>query len=296
MEKDTIIKIALTAVLAVYLVFALAMTGAAERADHYTRLSIAVADSIGSGFVSDSDVSQECGDLYSIISSTSREKIDLNALEQTITSMPVVETANVAALCDGSLHISVSPMVPVARVFDPTGHSYYINAKGKRVLADARYHVDVPVVVGNFDSSTMKAESLLPMLSHIAADPTLNALVSTVTTTPKGDIVIVPVIRGQVINFGDTANVADKFTRLKTFYTEVLPVKGWNTYDTISVKWARQVVASRRDKSLGHIALPTVESEFDFIDDIATMTPDDGGFVEEANASVKHLNFIPIIP
>ena len=277
-------------VLAVYLVFALAMTGAAERADHYSRLSITVADSIGSGFVSDTDVSMECGDLYSLISSTTRENLDLNALEQAITTMPVVETANVASLCDGSLHINVSPMVPVARVFDPTGHSYYINAKGKRVLADARYHVDVPVVIGNFDSSKMKAEALLPMLSHIAKDPTLNALVSTVTTTPKGDIVIVPVIRGQVINFGDTSNVADKFSRLKTFYTEVLPVKGWNTYDTISVKWAKQIVASRRVKSLGHIALPTVESEFDFIDDIATMTPDDEGFVDDANFTASKPN------
>ena len=277
-------------VLALYLVFALAMTGAAERADHYTRLSITVADSIGSGFVSDTDVSMECGDLYSLISSTTRENLDLNALEQAITTMPVGETANVASLCDGSLHINVSPMVPVARVFDPTGHSYYINAKGKRVLADARYHVDVPVVIGNFDSSKMKAEALLPMLSHIAKDPTLNALVSTVKTTPKGDIVIVPVIRGQVINFGDTSNVADKFSRLKTFYTEVLPVKGWNTYDTISVKWAKQIVASRRVKSLGHIALPTVESEFDFIDDIATMTPDAEGFVDDANFTASKPN------
>lgn len=296
MEKDTIIKIALTAVLAVYLVFALAMTGAAERNDRYSGLSIAVADSIGSGFVSDSDVAQECGDLYNLIRTTSREAIDLNSLEQTIMSMPVVESANVMSLCDGSLHISVSPMVPVARVFDPTGHSYYINASGKRVIANARYHVDVPVVVGNFDASTVKPEALLPMLSHIAADPTLNALVSTVTTSGKGDIIIVPVIRGQVINFGDTTNVADKFNRLKTFYKEVMPVKGWNTYDTISVKWAQQVVASRRDKSLGSLSLATEESEFDFIDDIATMTSDETGIIDDdvaANQKSK-LNFIPI--
>ncbi|MDE5567179.1 MAG: cell division protein FtsQ/DivIB [Muribaculaceae bacterium] len=290
MEKDTIIKIALTAVLAVYLVFALAMTGAAERADRYNGLSIAVADSIGSGFVSDSDVAQECGDLYNLIRTSSRENIDLNALEQTILSMPVVENANVMSLCDGSLHISVSPMVPVARVFDPTGHSYYINASGKRVMANARYHVDVPVVVGNFDASTVKPEALLPMLSHIAADPTINALVSTVTLSKKGDIILVPVIRGQVINFGDTANVADKFARLKTFYTEAMPVKGWNTYDTISVKWARQVVASRRDKSLGTLSLATQDSEFDFIDDISTMTSDDAGFIEDDTTTHKSKN------
>lgn len=275
MEKDTIIKIALTAVLGVYLVFALAMTGAAERSDSYSGLTISVSDSIGSGFVSELDIASECGDLYKLISATTRDKIDLNELEHRILDMPVVERANVAALSDGSLRIDVSPMVPVARVFDPSGKSYYINSSGKRVMANARYHVDVPVVVGKFDSTTMKAESLLPMLSYIAADPTLNALVSTVTLSPRGDIVIIPVIRGQVINFGDNSAISDKFARLKTFYSDVLPVKGWNTYDTISVKWAGQVVASRRDKSLGQLALHTEESDFDMIDDISTMMTSD---------------------
>ena len=32
------------------------------------------------------------------------------------------------------------------------------------------------------------------------------------------------------------------------FYREVLPVKGWNYYDTISVKWRGRVVATRREK------------------------------------------------
>ncbi len=215
MEKDTIIKIALTTVLAVYLVFALALTGTAERADRFSGVSINVVDSIGSGFVSDDDVARECGDIYSLIASVSRSEIDIDELEHRILDMPVVECANVASLCDGSLKIDVSPMVPVARVFDPSGQSYYINASGKRVVANARYHVDVPVVIGNFDSARIRAEQLLPMLSHIAADPTLNALVSTVTISDRGDIIIVPVIRGQVVNFGDTGSVKDKFDRLK---------------------------------------------------------------------------------
>lgn len=287
MEKDTVIKIALTAVLSVYLVFALALTGSAERSDYYTNLNINVIDSIGSGFVTKDDVDKECDGLYSIIAASPRAAINLQELESRILDMPVVEHVNVSTLCDGSLHIDVSPMVPVARVFDPTGKSYYINACGKRVNADARYHVDVPVVIGNFDTGRIRAAHLLPMLSHIAADPTLNALVSTVTLSKKGDILIIPVIRGQIINFGDNDNVSDKFARLKAFYTEVMPRKGWNTYDTISVKWAGQIVASHREKSLGQLNLHTEESEFDFIDDLSTMTPDADGFVDDSPTAIS---------
>lgn len=283
MEKDTVIKIALTALLAVYLVFALAMTGMAERADHYSGLHIEVEDSLGSGFVTKDDVIRECGNLNDIILSSPRSEINLAEIEELLLEMPVVERANVATLNDGSLMIDVQPMIPVARIFEPGGNSYYINSTGKSVVANARYHVDVPIVVGNLAASGIDPVSLLPMLSYIKDDLTLNALVSTVTVNAKGDIVIIPVIRGQVINMGNTSDFDDKFNRLKTFYTEVMPIKGWNTYDTISVKWAGQVVASKRDKSLGLISLHTEDSDFDFIDDISTMIPDEDGFIDEDN-------------
>lgn len=280
MEKDTVIKIALTAVLAVYLVFALAMTGNAGAAEPYTELRITVADSLGSGFVTRDDVIRECEGLIKNITTVPRGQVDLGVLEKRLLEMPVIERANVAALNDGSLRIDVSPMVPVARVFSPDGASYYINASGKRVSATARYHVDVPIVAGNFNAGHRQAADLLPMLSYIASDPTANALVSAVAVADNDDIMLIPVIRGQVINFGDTASVADKFSRLKAFYAQAMPVKGWNTYDTISVKWDGQVVASRREKSLGQLGLAAEDSEFDLVDDTETMLPDEDGFVE----------------
>ena len=42
--------------------------------------------------------------------------------------------------------------------------------------------------------------------------------------------------------------IENKFARLKTMYKDVLPVKGWTYYDTISVKWRGQVVATRFKK------------------------------------------------
>ena len=55
-------------------------------------------------------------------------------------------------------------------------------------------------------------------------------------------------IKGHVINFGDTTMIENKFSRIKTIYKDVFPEKGWDYYDTISVKWNGQVVATRRKK------------------------------------------------
>ncbi len=281
MEKDTIIKIALSAVLAVYLVFALALTGNAERADHYSGLDIHVADSLGTNFVTADDIARECSDVFNEINTMAKADIDLNRLEQRLCGLPVVEHANVSSLNDGRLRIDIEPLLPVARVFTPMGDSYYINSSGKRVMATARYHVDVPIVAGDFDSRHISPADLLPMLSYIAGDPTANALVSTVALDKNGDIIVVPVIRGQIINMGDTADISGKFDRLKTFYAKVMPIKGWNTYDTISVKWAGQIVASRRDKTLGNPYLNTEDEVFDLIDDAETMLTDEDGYIDE---------------
>ena len=280
MEKKTIIKLVMTVVLAVYLVVAMSMTRSRSLSDVYGGLDIVVADSLNTRFVSAADISRECGGLTSRIDSVVRGSLDINDLERRLARMPEIERANVAELNNGRLLVEVTPMIPIARVFEPSGRSYYINTEGKRVAADVRYHVDVPVVVGRFDAGE-PASRLLPILRYVASDPTLNALVSTVTTDSRGDIFVVPVIRGHVVNLGDTSLIANKFDRLKVFYREVMPVKGWNFYDTVSVKWRGQIVASRREKKLGDIALDTRESEFDFIDDVETMSPENEGFADE---------------
>ena len=100
----------------------------------------------------------------------------------------------------------------------------------------------------------------------------------------RGDIIIVPTIRGHVVNFGDTSMVADKFDRLRRFYRGVMPTVGWETYDTLAVKWRGRVVATRRNKALGASMLSAVVEEFDDIDDHDTMrTPLHGGDSTQTN-------------
>lgn len=268
-RRSTIIMSILSLALVAYICFALPATARMARADKFNGCEINVADSARTGFVTVADVSQECGGILSWIGDRPIAHVDLNKLEQTLRRCDKIEQVNVCVLNNGTLHIDVQPMQPVARVFDGRA-SYYINAEGKRISADPRYHVDVPVVVGHF-SERYPAARLLPLLHHIASHPDLDALVSTVRQEPNGDIIIIPAIRGHVVNFGDTARVDDKFRRLSVFYRKVMPVCGWETYDTLAVKWSGQVVATRRNKALGETHLHARLEEFDDIDDHDTM-------------------------
>ena len=269
-DRYPLLAFALTCILGGYLCFAIPATDSMAAKDKFTGCEIAIVDSLNTGFVNQAELSQDCGDIMQWITERSREDLDIGLLEQQLRSSDKVEKVNVHILNNGVLAIDVLPMSPVARVFAENS-SYYINESGKRISADPRYHVDVPVVVGHF-TDEMPPARLLPLLGYIASRPELDALVSTVKQSQNGDIIIVPTLRGHVINFGDTALMADKFNRIYEFYRQVMPIRGWETYDTLSVKWRGQVIGVRRDKTLGRSSLASQIEEFDDIDDSETMT------------------------
>ena len=172
--------------------------------------------------------------------------IDTRQIERYLESQPRFESVECNITSDGMLNISVVPMVPEIRVFEDT-ISYYINKEGKKMPSKASYFVDVPVVSGHF-TNDFKPSDLLPVTRFIASDPMLSTLVGMVKGDGPDNIILIPRIQGHVINFGDTNRLQEKRDALKTVYKKVLPYKGWQEYDTISLKFKGQVVATRRNK------------------------------------------------
>lgn len=233
---------------------------------------IQVIDSAEQKFVTVAELRNELGRLPMTARLSHVESINTDSLERELRVIDKIESVKVKRLTDGTIHIIVEPMRPVARVFDGE-KSYYINKDGKRISAEARYHIDVPVIAGHFDDSLMTAASVLPLVYYINKSERWSKLVSMIKVDSPRDILIVPAVRGLVFNLGDLDNLPGKFARLERMISEVLPSKGWNVYDTLSVKWNGQVVATRR---LKHTADTTAESEeVRENDDMETMTVGD---------------------
>ena len=150
----------------------------------------------------------------------------------------------------GQLKVEIVPMIPAIRVFD-NGKSYYVNKDGKIIDSNAEFFVDVPIVAGHF-TKDFRPQSILPVVRFVSADSTLSSLTGMFVARDIHNILLVPRIRGHVVNFGDTTRLDEKRRALLTAYRRILPYKGWETYDTISVKFKGQIVASRRDKKPLH--------------------------------------------
>ncbi len=175
------------------------------------------------------------------------DQIDTRAIERYLDNLNTFETVNCMVSGAGTIHIQVSPMIPVMRVFFGDS-SYYINKDGKTIASNAEFFSDVPVVSGNFNHR-FRPQDVLPLVRFVESDSIMSDLTSMIVANSPHNLLIVPKVTGHVVNFGDTTRLLDKRNALLLFYHRVMPHKGWELYDTISVKYRGQVIATRRDKT-----------------------------------------------
>ena len=199
-------------------------------------------------FVTKEGVVQKLGKTADKIKHTPIAELNIEKLERQLSQDNSFENVECYISSDNKLQIDIVPMIPEIRVFSPDGKSYYINKDGKRIDTGNEFFMDVPVVTGNFDQK-FPAKNILPVTRHIAADDYLKNLITMIEVKSATNILLYPCIKGQVINIGDTTELTKKFDNLTLFYRKVMNHKGWETYDTISVKFRNQIVATRRDKS-----------------------------------------------
>lgn len=250
MTKKGVIRCLLSVVLMCYLAFALFIANDMAAHEMCAGIDIKVhQDDESRNFVTPGEVRNLLDEWKLDEVRRPLSSINLQEIEDRLNGVVNIERATAQRLANRKVRISVTPMKPVARVFDRNG-SYYINQSGKRLTANHRFRLDVPVITGHFDSSH-NVVSLIPLVERLSTDPAWNAIVAQISVDPYShDVILVPMIRGHVVNLGDTADIDDKLARVMLMYHKVLPLKGWNYYDTICVKWGGQVVATRRQKKI----------------------------------------------
>lgn len=259
-------KVILSIILALYLLVALTVAGREPDTDVCSGVNIEVLDPDGTPdpthFVTAAELARELDNLPDHARGLPMTGINTHALRERLLQLDKIEDAEVTRYTDGSIRIKAYPMVPVARIFDGD-RSYYVNRIGKRITASARYHKSVPVIQGRFDPSDtlFTPLSLMPLIDYIAADSVWNSYISMIQVKSPRDIILIPVIRDHVINIGSPTDFDSKFTRLRRFYAEVLPHQGWEKYDTISLKWRGQIVATKRDHKAPDLPLASLDED-----------------------------------
>ena len=240
-----------------------------SRGEECTSIEVQVVNADSTSFVTPQGVLNDLKDQGIKLVGKRMGDIDASDIEEALRLSPYLESADIVKCQDGKVLIRVSQLVPVFRVFDGES-SYYVNRAGKHMAATNFYHSDVPVVQGHF-TRKYPPTRLLPLIDYVEKDSLLHSLVTMFIVRDSNDIILVPDISGHVVNIGNVTGLENKFAKLKLFYSEVMPKRGWNTFDTISVKWNHQVVATRRAKAVQQVVVDAPDDD-EQAPDIETMT------------------------
>ena len=82
----------------------------------------------------------------------------------------------------------------------------------------------------------------LSLISFINKDEFLKAQICEVWVDEKGELTLYPQVTKTKILFGSCEDYESKCEKIKLFYKQILPRKGWNSYETVNVKFNDQIV------------------------------------------------------
>ncbi len=144
----------------------------------------------------------------------------------------------------GSLIVDVEQRDPVFRVI--SGNSdYYMDEDGVLISGTQKYAAHVLLATGNIQKDFAR-ESLLPFVQYISTDEFWKAQIKQIYVENDGELILVPLIGDQRIEFGKAENIKAKLRNLKALYDQEFPQVGWDYYKTISLKYNNQVVCTKR--------------------------------------------------
>ncbi len=178
------------------------------------------------------------------------ENLSLKILENRLKNHKFVSNTEVSTDFQGNLFVSITQSKPIARILRQDGPGAYVSNIGQVLPLSEKYTARVVLLSGDYTrklwldnlEETPYGQQLLELLLYIDQDPFWKAQIAEVSINRNGDIRLYPQVTRQVVEFGKAENIEEKFKKLMIFYTRILPAKGWNTYDRVSLKYSNQIV------------------------------------------------------
>ncbi len=90
--------------------------------------------------------------------------------------------------------------------------------------------------------TTEEGKPYIELIKYIDEDKFWKAQIAQISVDKKGEMTMYTQVGGEVIVFGKPEEIEVKFKKLTAYYKEVIPVKGFNRYKTVNLKFKDQIV------------------------------------------------------
>ncbi len=241
----------------VYLIVMLTILTAAVGATEYrrqqrvcTQISVAIEHEGAESFVGEREIRGLLQQREKSIIGLPLNALELKQLEHRVLSNPYVERVNIYYDLEGKVHVAVQQSRPVARLIHSKLPDAYVSTTGKLLPLSGRHTARVMLVGGELVPKLIKGNwtqdstsiQLLSLAKYIEQDDFWRAQIAQMDINQQGEVVLHPQVGRQTIKFGKPDQISEKFDKLKLFYQQILPRKGWNHYTKVNLTYENQIV------------------------------------------------------
>lgn len=177
------------------------------------------------------------------------KEVRLREVEKRLSGHPFIKTAEASIGQKGILNLTIIQHRPIARIARSYAADGYITVEGKVIPTSPSYTSRVLILQGKEAEKLIakgdvmeEMPELMDLINFIVEDDFWAAQIPELEINSKTDIRMMQQVGKQVIEFGDAKDIEEKFNKIEVFYKEILPRKGWNAYDRVSVKFKDQIV------------------------------------------------------
>ncbi len=239
-----------------YMLVALSFSGSKAYQQNCIKVKVLVLDSSLNMFISSKDIDKILAQNEINIIGYPVKEINTLELEKLIETHPSIENANVYSTVKGNINVLVEQRKPLLRIMDDNGDGYYIDNQGLLMPLSTNFTTRVPVVTGNIKKYYQKykneeltkvgsdtlLQNLFSLGKELKKDKYWSAMCDQIYITREQNIKIIPKIGAHEIILGKNQDYKKDLRILTTFYTEVLPVVGWEKYKSINLQYKQQIV------------------------------------------------------
>jgi len=178
------------------------------------------------------------------------QHLDLKEVEKRIKFFKFVSDAQVSKDHKGNVNVLVKQKRPIARVIYPNGVHAYIGSDGTTLSTSENFTSRVIVIDGEYAPKLMSEDFLkteegqpyFELLKTLDEDKFWKTQLAQMSIDKYGEIIFYPQLGRQTILVGKPENMETKFRNLNLFYKKIIPAKGWNTYQTVNLKYKNQLI------------------------------------------------------
>ncbi|MCR4659382.1 MAG: hypothetical protein K5650_03700 [Bacteroidales bacterium] len=192
--------------------------------------------------------------------------VDLAAVREAASRVPYLENCDASVSVGGNVVVKADQRRPIVRLF-MGDRELYLDSRGRAmppskigdcacIVANGNFIENIDTLLFNrLDLAQLAADSITSTYGivqvwqlsvYLDKHPEYGCLFDQIFLDTNGDLILVPKIGDHTVVVGKNDNLDNKFARLQTFYTSVMPKCGWDTYSLLNLKFDNQVVCTKR--------------------------------------------------